>query len=318
MCTMNPSSSNAYPPPTPYRISTITATGCVGTTINLDVLYNALKIQDVEGEEGIAYVEYGKKKSDTVYKGYSKKYAINRRKERPSKRFDNQVTIVYKEKDNQNLNIKTFKNGNVQITGIKSIDHGHEIVDKIISIIKDIYKSDASIVEDISILRNSDYKIRLINSDFRVGFNIKRENFYNVMVQEYANPCSYEPCIYPGVKIQYFYNTANKLRDGVCHCQEKCGNRKGGEGHGEHNCKKITIAVFQSGCIIITGSQTQEQVDECYKFITTITYKHADRIEKKMLVPLVEEPKTQKKIVLISKSKIINPYAIASGATCEN
>ena len=88
-----------YDKPTDYRISTITATGSVGTTIDLDILYSCLECNDDEFlDDNIVYVEYGKKKSETIYKGYSKKFNINRRKTEPSKRFDNQLTIVFNTK----------------------------------------------------------------------------------------------------------------------------------------------------------------------------------------------------------------------------
>lgn len=299
--------STKYAKPTPYRISTITATGCVGTPINLDVMYNCLEVIDSESTnvEGIMYVEYGKKKSETIFKGYSKKFSVNRRKSKPTKRFDNQVTIVYKTKDNNSLNIKTFRNGNVQVTGIKTIAQGYDVVDKMIEILKDVYyKKDKEVIEDVSNLRNIDFKIRLINTDYKVGFSIKRENLHKILKNEYDLVCNYEPVIYPGVKLHYFYNKHNFRRDGICKCGKKCHDMKGGEGNGEGDCKKITIAIFQSGCIIITGSQTQEQIDECYAFINEILYDNIERIEKKVMVPALEEKTQTKKIVLIPKSKI--------------
>lgn len=299
---------STYPSPTPYRISTITATGCVGTPINLDVLYGCLEITSSEScpKEGIVYIEYGKKKSETVFKGYSKKFAVNRRKTKPTKRFDNQVTIVYRTVDENNLNIKTFRNGNVQVTGIKSIGQGYAIVDKMIEILKDVYvNKDKDVVENVDDLKNINYKIRLINTDYKVGFSIKRENLHKILKNEYGLVCNYEPVIYPGVKLHYFYNKRNFRVDGVCKCAKKCHDQKGGEGNGESDCKKITIAIFQSGCIIITGSQTKEQIDECYEFINSILYKNIHRIEKKMMVPVLDETVSTKKIVLIPKSKIV-------------
>ena len=301
--------------PTPYRISTITATGCVGTAINLDVLYNCLQVQsqykEEEEEDGIVYVEYGKKKSETIFKGFSKKYAVNRRKIKPTKRFDNQVTIVYRNTENSNLNIKTFRNGNVQITGIKSIDQGSNVVDKMIEILQRIHDTlDPSVIENVNDLKNTNYKIRLINTDYKVGFGIRRDILHRILQHECGNICDFEPVIYPGVKLHYFYNTARSKKDGLCVCSKKCNDLKGGEGCGDSNCKKITIAIFQSGCIIITGSQSKDQIDECYEFINDILYRNKDRIEKKNLLPLLKPEAPQpKKIVMISKAKIMKAQA---------
>jgi len=298
---------NKYSQPTPYRISTITSTGCVGTTIDLDVLYNTLEalcVDDLESS-GIVYVEYGKKKSETIFKGFSKKYSVNRRKAKPTKRFDNQVTIVYRTPEKNCLNIKTFRNGNLQVTGIKSITQGYLIVDTMIDILKDIYNTrDKSVIENINELKNINFKIRLINTDYKVGFTIKRENLHKILKNDYGAVCNYEPCIYPGVKMQYFYNKNNDCKDGICKCDQKCHDMKGGEGNGDGDCKKITIAIFQSGCVIITGSQTKDQIDECYEYINSILYKNASKIEKVSMIPIDDKPMGAKKIILIPKSKV--------------
>ncbi len=263
-----------------------------------------------EDKDGILYVEYGKKKSETIFKGFSKKFSIQRRKEKPSKRFDNQVTLIYRCNGN-NLNIKTFRNGNIQVTGIKKIEDGPSVIDNMINILKEIHTNkDKDVIENVDDLRNINFSIRLINTDYKVGFNIKREILHRILINDYEIGCSYEPCIYPGVKIQYFYNMDNHKKDGICYCSlDKCHEKKGGVGKGDNNCKKITIAVFQSGCIIITGSQTRDQIEECYKYINKILYDNVSKIEKKSFVmqPEESEPVKGKKIVFIPKSKIRQP-----------
>lgn len=298
--------------PTPYRISTITATGSVNTEINLDVFYDTLKICDNDTDEGVVYVEYGKKKSDTVYKGFSKKFLVNKRKvSSTTKRFDNQVTIVYRRNEVINsldvqslLNIKVFKNGNVQITGIKYIEQGSIVIDTIIDMIKQAYETNPGIIKSRDTLQNINYNIRLINSDFRIGFAIKREWLHKIFTANFENDCSFEPCIYPGVKIQYFYNKTNKDIDGLCHCCKPCLIGKG-NGQEDSQCKKITIAVFQSGCIIITGAQSHAQINEAYEFISSILLEYKDEIEKKNIIESAL-PST-KKIIMINKKNIVYP-----------
>lgn len=293
----------------PFRISTITATGSVNTEINLDILYDHINIKPEEDKEGVLYVEYGKKKSDTVYKGFAKKFLVNKRKvNTTTKRFDNQVTIIYQMafKDaSTNLNIKVFKNGNIQITGIKYIDQGKIMIDTLINVIKDIYSKDNTIIKDIKPLTNKDYKIRLINSDFKIGFDIKREWFYKLFMSEFRHECSYEPCIYPGVKIQYFWNAYANNKVGLCQCSNECVIGKG-NGEGEGNCKKITIAVFQSGCVIITGAQTYEQISDAYRFISGILVRHRNEIEK-VQVQNTQVPDKEKKYIMLNKKNIIYP-----------
>lgn len=303
--------------PTQYRISTITATGSVSADVDLDVLYTNLckiileqqvgKRDDVQ--TGVVYAEYGKKKSETYFTGFSKKFLTQRKKENTTKRFDNQLTVVYKYNEETLMNIKIFKNGNIQITGVKQISDGNEMIDKLINLVKQVATIDPSVVSSVDQLVNKSYKVALINSDFKIGFEIKRDKLYSVLINQYKNKCSFEPCIYPGVKIQYYWNTTNDCKDGVCKCKQHCATGKG-DGVGEGCCKKITIAVFQSGCIIITGAQKTYQIDDAYAFICNVLHKHMEHIKKVNLATILPLAKVEvKPKVIIKKNSIIYPVS---------
>lgn len=303
---------------TPYRISTITATGSVNSEIDLDIFYDNIQLVDSDDVEksGIVYAEYGKKKSDTQRKGYSKKHSSRKASSNVhTKRFDNQVTIVYRmvEEDKvspkNTLNTKVFRNGNIQITGIKYIEQGRKMIDVIINMLLGMYESGhTNVVASKESLANTEYNIRLINSDFKVGFPIKRENLYKVFTTLYENDCSFEPCIYPGVKIRYYYNEFNMQHDGLCHCDEHCSVGKG-SGKANGQCKKITVAVFQSGCVIITGAQSHSQIEDAYKFIVKMILENRVHIEKRTIAPLVAAPVLQpvRKKYIINKRSIVYP-----------
>jgi len=302
--------------PTPYRVSTITTTGSLGSNINLDELFKNIDIDDIGSK--IEYVEYGKRKFDNSFcKGQAKKVIQLGKK---SKRFDNQVTVLYKD-DNENIYVsaKIFKNGNLQMTGIKDEQQGHIVMDKVHEIIVKAYNKDKNVLygNPIETLVPSNYSIRLINSDFKMGFNIRRDLLFKIMIKEYENGCSYEPCIYPGVKIQYFYNELSPVKDGICRCEMPCIFRKKGDTNG---CRKVTIAVFQSGSVIITGAQKLSQIDEVYSFITRLLTKQEDNIKKLILVnedSMVnsisqDDSMSQSKKIMLNKNNIIYPKCLLS------
>jgi TATA-box binding protein (TBP) (component of TFIID and TFIIIB) len=301
---------------TKYRISTITATGSVNTEVDLDILYDNLSViinergvgKNEEILTGVVFVEYGKKRSETYYKGFSKKFLLQKKKETGSKRFDNQLTVIYKYNVESLMNIKIFKNGNIQITGIKQINDGEKMIDELITEIRNIaLKKDIKVVHDAIALANNKYKVALINSDFKVDFEIKRDKLFTTMINVYENRCSFEPCIYPGVKIQYFWNINNVHKTGVCVCKESCFNGKGG-GNGEGDCKKITIAVFQSGCIIITGAQTTQQIDDAYEFICNVLFRNIDGIKKTTVNPTISTCKCEPKPkIMLKKNLVVYP-----------
>lgn len=240
-----------------YKISTITATGSVNSLLDLNTLYETFQEDD-----NIIYIEYGNSKSTTFSKGVNPKVANRKRKKtKETKRFDNQVTLIIRDIGNENIkmmynrtdvNVKLFKNGNIQMTGLKTIEQGKEIVKFIVNKIKQF--------ENIAINPDSlcvgTYKVQLINSDFRINKSILRSKLNYIINTEYKLESVFEPCIYPGVKIKYMWNSMSN--NGVCSCKGEC------------ECKKITIAVFQSGCIIITGSQNIQQIDDTYEFINKV------------------------------------------------
>lgn len=252
--------------------------------------------------EGIVYLEFGRKKIETVFKGNARKNMIKHRTKAPAtKRFDNQVTIVYRfvvGGVTNMINSKIFKNGNIQMTGVRFIEQGRSKVDTIVHLIKTIYNMGGeNVVSNIENLDTVNYRIRLINSDFKVGFDIRRDQLHRILVENYKCNCSFEPCIYPGVKLQYYYNSEESNGDGVCKCKVKCHIGKGC-GCGESECKKITIAIFQSGCVIITGGQNLVQVNEAYAFICGVLRDNYEGIYKKKLEIPSAIPKDAKKIMI--------------------
>ena len=82
-------------------------------------------------------------------------------------------------------------------------------------------------------------------------------------------------CNYPGVNIKYYLNP---LRNnfGICDCEKPCN----GKGLND-TCKKITIAVFKSGKIIITGGRNKNHIQKAYEFITEFIEENKTLVLKK-------------------------------------
>ena len=193
--------------------------------------------------------------------------------------YAHQITIIYRFNEFYKPNIKIFKNGNLQLTGIKKDTDTEIIANYIINLIKYSYKNNKGI--DLS--ENNDnfidklnfcnFKIRMINTDFKsytnedktIKFNIRRKELHNLLISsKYNNKSSFQPGIYQGVKLEYYFNNINS--NGNCICENHSYNKK----NNDNNCKKVTIAIFESGSILITGGVTFEQINSAYKYITNI------------------------------------------------
>ena len=72
----------------------------------------------------------------------------------------------------------------------------------------------------------------------------------------------------------------NKNKDGRCHCgDKKCtGKGKNKDGFGLNRCKKVTIAVFKTGSVVITGAKILDQTKDAYNFVNSIIKKNSSKI----------------------------------------
>jgi len=279
---------------TDYKVSTITCNADLGVYINLDILYENFKLDDK-----FVWIYYPKITDRINTRGiYPKKKRTPKKDSIKKNLFDNQVTTIFKINDNYYPNLKVFKNGNIQITGIKDKDIVKDIIDLIIIQIKNIYDITPEIIvnNDIEIIGFNKFVIRMINTDFKSYLNntmetkflIRRKILHKILISEtYNNKCSFEPGRYHGVKLEYFWNSNKDKLNGICVCPKHCFGK--GTGHGDNNCKKITIAIFESGSVLITGGISFEQIDEAYKYITTILNAHKTEIQKSDLNLLLLE-----------------------------
>ena len=156
-----------------------------------------------------------------------------------------------------------------------------------------------------SLCKIKDYKIVLINSDYYLGFEIKRNVLHELLLNKYNTFSSYEPCIYPGVNSKYYFNKAynDKQYEGKCYCDVYCDGTGNGDGNGE--CKKVTVAIFQSGSIIITGARNMEQIEHAHKFINRIIDNnyHAIKRDEVSFLNINEKKKIIKLIMNLNSKK---------------
>lgn len=273
--------------PTPYRISTITCNGCVGTKINMTTFFEQVNIQTT-GTTGFVYCEFRKDRSRGEKPKVKKtlKLRDDGSGAAPKKSFDNQVTVIYVLGDKYNPNIKVFRNGNIQMTGIRHIADGERVVRIIADEIRRIYEAGhVDVVESIDAMHPCDFKVRMINSNFSVPYLVRRKDLHKLLIStEYNNNCIFQGTTYPGVKLYFYWNGTKTHQDGICTCQNPCFGKGSGSGDGE--CKKVTVAIFESGNVLITGANTEQQINDAYSYITTVLVKHVKTLRKVLPPPL--------------------------------
>ena len=149
------------------------------------------------------------------------------------------------------------------------------------------------------IIKITKYNITLINSDFYVGFKLNRSQVYNFILNDCNLFCDYDPCIYQGVLVKFYWNYEKKKQDGVCNCSIPCNGK--GNGHGNGECKKITISIFQSGNIIITGKTIRKEIYYIYNYIVNLFKENVNELRQILLVNKAEKIKRRNMSLLIKK-----------------
>ena len=267
--------SNKVLQSTDIRISTMTVCCYLDKLIDLQTLYTQFKapfnINVINYNEIVPklkkYDIIGCKYSTSPIKGYFKKNSKSS--------FYNSASLnIFIRKDKQ-INFKIFKNGKIQITGIPEETVAKECIR---AFIQYIFKQ--KLID--SIIHYNNFRTVLINSDYFCGIQINRENLFKIMTKKLNLTVSYESENYPGVKVAYFYNKkyVHTCHEGTCACSKKCIG-KGKSALVENNCKRITVAIFQSGKIIITGANSLEQIHCAYQFINKIIQDHYYFVVKK-------------------------------------
>lgn len=243
--------------PANISISTMSLTCYLGTLFKMDNIYNYMildlsNVVDIKSSKGRRYI-----------KGYTPKSKKSN--------FFNQTTIMMKVEDNKYINIKLFKNGSIQMTGCRDLIHANIAISKLIYKLKErlmitLDNSDNSdnsnnfkeiiFVDNPENISVSKFKIDLINSNFGISYNINREQLYNILTQEgvFCRLSSIHACV----------NIKFKSIEPVTNTETL-----------------VSIFVFQTGNIIITGAKKAKQVKDAYNYIVRFLNKNKMNIMKK-------------------------------------
>lgn len=144
--------------------------------------------------------------------------------------FYNQVSLFYKD-DVSKKNIKVFKNGKLHITGEKDVRENVLIASDVCRILERIFDREPSSVQIV------DFNIQMINTNFRMSHGFILKAFKETVARLPDVPrATYDPETYPGLNIKL--KLANEAQ--------------------------VTVLVFNTGNVIVTGLRNFEGLAEAY------------------------------------------------------
>ncbi len=266
------------------------STMCCSAKLGCDVLTDNIQKYMTLNENDILTVKVNNddKRSllETKVKSKKKKVTVKKTKQQ---KFYNQITIVMRiyegESEDINsekkINVKIFKNGSIQMSGCKRIEEVNKVINKLIEKLKEKKMkmtedgvSEICFIDDPTKINVHDFKIDMINSNYRVNLQIDRSKFYNLLLKKKVS-ASYEKCIRACVIIKYCPKEENPLE------------------------KEISIFVFQKGNIIITGAKSRKHISSAYQYLNKIILEHVEEISKK-------NEKEEEELLLGLYNEIIN------------
>ena len=237
-----------------------------GTHIKLESLFNSLRniiIPMWYPDIGILKFEHKNMVLGASYKDIFTNRKIT------SKSFFNQSTIVLRRKiENgwKEVNVKLFANGGIQMTGVTSDTFARESIEWLLDVMKSLPESP---FEEVATINR--FSVQLINTDYALNKFINQDALHKLLINEYNLFSMLEKTIYQGVNTKFFFNKRNP-GIGICQCKNFCKGQ--GSGDGEGQCKRITMSIFRTGRIIITGAREIAQIESTYDFLNKVFDKH--------------------------------------------
>ena len=161
--------------------------------------------------------------------------------------FYNQVTLNYKD-EYSTKSIKLFPNGSIQVAGCSDLFDCNRVIKQLSFILKmTLGKTD-----DIPV---DSFRIVMINSNFSLNYHVNLIEISNHFGKEPVFNVSFDPDRYSAVKI--------KLKPAS-------------------DMKQVTVSIFSTGKIIVTGAETLKEIVFAYNIINQYIIGHITKIKVMM------------------------------------
>jgi len=158
--------------------------------------------------------------------------------------FYNQITLGYSDQYSTK-SVKVFPNGSVQVAGCSDIFDCRRVIQQLTFLIQFVMGLDA--------LPNEGFRVVMINTNFSLNYNINlMETVKAFSDNSVFTSVTFDPDRYSAVKIKF--KPASDM-------------------------KQVTVSIFSTGKIIVTGAETLKEIAFAYNLINQHIYSHRDRIK---------------------------------------
>ena len=233
--------------------------------------------------------------------GITKKDLVSYRCKKKSA-FYNCFVVIIRIKNNNEIfkdyHVKVFNTGKLEIPGIQENNTLSKILDILTKILNSLN------IETEKITYSKESETVLINSNFNCGFLINRDKMYDLLKNKYNINSSYDPCSYPGIQCNFFYDLSLDKQSGIQPATDKSKSNKSDMKKEKNVSKtifKISFMIFRTGSVLIVGRCNENMINDIYLFIKDILFEEYESINVNN--ELINK-KTSKKHHIIKKKKI--------------
>ena len=168
------------------------------------------------------------------------------------------IKDVFKE-----IHVKVFNTGKLEIPGIQSSAILNDVLILLVKLLRPYVSDTLDYLPDKS-------ETVLINSNFNCGYYINREKLYEILKHKYNINSVYDPCSYPGIQCEIYYNTTLKIQKSI---EESSSADSTKTEEDKKNNYKISFMVFRTGSVLIVGKCNETILYELYDFLCDILKK---------------------------------------------
>jgi len=159
--------------------------------------------------------------------------------------------------------------------------------------------------EDLGFIKEKSETV-LINSNFRCGYYINREKLYSLLKYKYKINSAYDPCSYPGIQCEFYYDPLIDKQTG----------RQPNDMKDRTDITKVSFMIFRTGSVLIVGKCEEDVLQEIYLFIRgmleaeykdTHIIRHSNDIQmEKVKIAQDNSRKIKKKTIVVYSNTVAN------------
>lgn len=155
------------------------------------------------------------------------------------------------------MHVKVFNTGKLEVPGVQDGEVFASTMDTLCRILKRFTKH-----VRVEWMRDRTETV-LINSNFSAGFLIDRASLFNILRKKYGIQGRYDPCSYPGIQCDYYFDSCSTSHDG-------CPPPKNRQDATPETYRRMSFMIFRTGSILIVGKCQEKTLLEIYHYICKI------------------------------------------------